>query len=67
MIQVTAGHTHSGTRQQQRTPDTEIVGRIQLAFIRISPKYRSKGGMPSTETVRGQIGGSIRIKQHGER
>ena len=29
---------------QQGTPNKEIVGRIELAFIRISRKYRSKGG-----------------------
>ena len=29
---------------QRRTPNKEIVGRIELAFIRISRKYRSKGG-----------------------
>ena len=29
---------------QGRTPNKEIVGRIELAFIRICRKYRSKGG-----------------------
>ena len=29
---------------QRRRPNKEIVGRIELTFIRISHKYRSKGG-----------------------
>ena len=29
---------------QQRMPNKEIVGRIELTYIWISRKYRSKGG-----------------------
>ena len=29
---------------QRRTPNKEIVSRIEFAFIRIFRKYRSKGG-----------------------
>ena len=55
-----------GDVSQRRTPNKEIVSRIELAFMRISRKYRSKARMPSTQVIRGQIGGSIRTKQHGE-
>ena len=49
-------------------PNKELVGRIELAFIWISRKYRSKGGdaMPSTQAVRGQFGGCIYTTQHGK-
>ena len=50
---------------QRRMPKKEIVGRIDLADVRISHTCQ-KAWMLSMQADKGQTGGSSHTKQHGE-
>jgi hypothetical protein len=53
---------------QRRTPNKEIVGRIELALYLFGCPVNTgqRAWMPSTQAVRGQFGGYIRTTQHRE-
>ena len=40
--------------------------KLSLRLLGFHVNTGQRAGMPSTQAVRGQIGGSIRTKQHGE-